>query len=441
MKPKAQLQLSDIPLPQTDEIERQVIFDAMNNTDAVGDIASVVSEDMFTSDDRKKIWNTIVNLFNSGAQIDMPTIHSATGRAFIDEILTRNLAVSTATASMDHAYILRAAETKRRAYFAALRLLQASADVSSSEDSIISAVERAAQDVVVDRHEESEVPISVVLNQVADEMQERFKKTKEGGRTRVPTGFPSLDYYTYGGWGPGQLIILAARPSVGKTAIMLKFARESAQAGVPTCVFSIEMTNSELGQRNLYSTDLVSPTEVSSGNIDWARFDQAVGGLSHLPLYFNDHSKDVNEIVSRISINVRKNRCGIAFIDYLGLMDLAADSKATQSQLLGYITKTLKAAAKRLKIPIVLLCQLNRNMVRENRAPELTDLRDSGDIEQDADIVLMLAQKTDPSLPEDVMPDLDIWLRKNRQFVKDIRITVRPNGTYSNFYEVESRKV
>lgn len=440
MKTKDKVQLSDIPLPRTDDIERQVIFDAMNNPDTVGDIASVVTAEMFTSDERKKIWEAIINLYNAGSPIDMSTIHTATGKALIDEILTKNLAVCAASAAMEHSYILRAAETKRRLYFAALRLLQISSDVTSTEEAVISAAETTTQAAILDRHDESEVPIATVLNQIANEVQERYQKTKEGGMARIPTGFPSLDYYTYGGWGPGQLIILAARPSVGKTAVMLKMARESASAGVPTCVFSIEMTNSELGQRNLYSTDLVSPQEVATGNMDWPRFEQAAGSLAPLPLYFNDHSKDINEIVSRISINSRKNRCGIAFIDYLGLVDSGKDAKVPLSQSLGYITGTLKVAAKRAKIPIVVLCQLNRNMARENRPPELTDLRDSGNIEQDADIVIMLSQKTDLMM-EDVMPDIDMWLRKNRQFVKDIRITIRPNGTYSDFHEVDSRKI
>lgn len=430
--------LADIPLPSSDGIERQVIYDAVNNPDAIGDMAEIVSPSMFTDEFRRDVWEAIIGLYNKGDTIDFTTLFAKTGQKFISEIVQKNLSISSQTASMQHAEILRSNDIKRKAYFGALRLLQSSTDAKTSDEALLADMEKLSHDIqTADYHEEAEVPLKDILNTISDEVQERYELARQGKASRIPTGLPTLDGFTYGGWGPGQLIILAARPSMGKTSVMLKFARAAAEAGFPACIFSVEMTNSELGQKALYSTEFVKPQDVSSGQMDWGDFERAMGRLQNLPIYVNDHTKDVNTIISRINVNARKGRCKIAFIDYLGLMDSGKDSKTPLYQALGYITTSLKVAAKRAKIPIVLLCQLNRDAAKENRPPQLTDLRDSGSIEQDADIVMMLSQKTSINVgnPE-AAPEIDIWLRKNRQYKKDVRITIKPNDTFSEFYEV-----
>ena len=421
-------------MPSTENLERQVIFDAVNNQESIGEMVEVVSSKMFADDTRKGIWEKIVGMYQNGDTLDYTTIFSKIGQPFINEIVSRSLPVATVQAALQHAAILRSAYLKRKTYFSALRLLQASADTKTPDDAVFAAIEQLSQESQEDEHSEAEVPMNVILDNISNEVQERYNLASTGRTVRVPTGLPSLDKLTYGGWGPGQLIILAARPSVGKTSMMLKFAKAAAEANFPTCIFSIEMTTSELGQKILYSTECVRPEEVMSGNMDWSQFERAVGQLHGLPIYINDHTKDVNEIIARINANVRKGKCKIAFIDYLSLMDSGRDSRTPLYQALGYITTSLKVAAKRMGIPIVLLCQLNRDAARENRPPQLTDLRDSGSIEQDADVVMMLAQTN--STNQEGICDIDIWLRKNRQYKKDVRVTVRPNKTVSEFYEI-----
>ena len=428
--------LADIPLPSTDNLERQVIFDAVNNQESIGEMAEIVSPKMFADDTRKGIWEKVVGMYQNGDTLDYTTIFSKVGQPFINEIVSKSLPVATVQASLQHATILRSAYLKRKTYFSALRLLQASADTKTPDDAVFAAIEQLSQESHEDEHSEAEVPMSVILDNISNEVQERYQLASTGRSVRVPTGFPQLDKLTYGGWGPGQLIILAARPSMGKTSVMLKLARAAAEANFPTCIFSIEMTTSELGQKVLYSTEKVKPEEVMSGNMNWGGFEEAVSRLHNLPIYINDHTKDVNEIIARINANARKGRCKIAFIDYLSLMDSGRDSRTPLYQALGYITTSLKVAAKRAGIPIVLLCQLNRDAARENRPPQLTDLRDSGSIEQDADVVMMLSPKT--SVDNNKISDIDIWLRKNRQYRKDVLVTVRPNDTFSDFYEVAS---
>lgn len=432
-------QLSDIPFPSTEHLERQFLTDAVYNPESIGDVMPLIRPDMFSQEGRRKIWENLVSMFNGGERIDLVSAFAKCGSDLTTEVINLGLTPGGPTSFIERARLFKAADTKKRAYLSALRLLQESADTGTTEDTILASSERMLQEIQGNVQTESEVRLSDVLEDIAGEIEEKQREQQNGGTTRVPTGFPVLDWYTYQGFGPGQLVILAARPSVGKTALMLKFAKSAALAGIPSCIFSVEMTNNELGQRALYSTGMVSPQEVISGNVEWGKFNEATGQISGLPIYINDHSRDVNEIISRITINVRRGRCKVAFIDYLGLLDSGKDGKTPLYQSLGYITGALKVAAKRAKIPIVLLCQLNRDMAKENRPPQLYDLRDSGSIEQDADIVLMLSQKVDPMAPEGTVPDIEMWLRKNRQFKKDVCITIRPNTTYSDFFEVGTR--
>jgi len=146
----------------------------------------------------------------------------------------------------------------------------------------------------------------------------------------------------------------------------------------------------------------------------------------------NDFARDLRDIVSRVTVLNKQGLCDVAYIDYLGLIKQAqADSRAPLYQQIADITGTLKATAKSLHIPIVLLCQLNREAAKQNKAPQLYNLRDSGSIEQDADVVLMLEQTPGPKLP-----DLEVWVRKNRQGEKDFGILMRPNDNYTDFKEM-----
>lgn len=430
-----ELHLSDIPFPGTEALERQLIADIVANPDVIGEISAFIGPDSFSEESRRMIWETIVDMYNARETVDLVSVWQKTGQAYIDEIQTKATLDSTRSAAFEHAELLRVSNTKRRAYFAALTVLQQSASAQSSEEQIFGAAEELTRQVQGGANQSStEKHIGEVMNEIADEIQETEQALKEGRRVRVPTGFPSLDYLFYGGWGKGQLIILAARPSIGKTALMLQFAKTAARSDFPAMVFSLEMTRGELGKRLLFSTGAVSQDQVSRGRVNWSDFEHAVGSFSGIPLYINDEAQTLPGIVSRLTLAVNRGRCKIAFIDFLGLIETDANRRDTLAQVISGVTRKLKLTAKKLGIPIVLLCQLNRKSAEDGREPQLYDLRDSGGIEQDADIVLMLAQKK--TAEQGDIPDIDVWIRKNRQFKKDVSVTVRPNETYSNFHEV-----
>lgn len=438
MKTDKGISLSDIPFPETTMLERQVIADAVSNPDYIGDVASIIFPDYFSSDSRKMIWETIVEMFNSRDTIDLVSVWQRTGQAFIDEIQTKVTSPSTATGFIDHARTLQIANTKKRAYFAALTIVQQSASATTSEDDIFSAADELSRKIKGDYSSTGDSALSDVLNTVADETEADQREAAEGRSVRIPTSIPSLDRQLWGGWARGQLIILAARPSVGKTAFMLQFAKTAAEHNNPTLIFTLEMTKPELGRRLLFSTGAVTQEELIGKDVNWDRFEAARGIIYKLPIYINDESRTLQSILSRMTMAVNQGRCKIALIDYLGEMQFDPSSRVTLAQQIGYTTTELKQAAKRLGIPIILLVQLNRKSAEDNRPPELHDLRDSGSIEQDADVVLMLQQRFESATAREDgdTPYVDIWIRKNRNYKKDIRIPTMPNTSYTHFTEL-----
>ena len=437
MRKEREISLSDIPLPATELLERQIIADAVENPDIIGEVAAVIFPDYFSSEDRKMIWTTIVDMYNARETIDMASVWQRTGQAYIEEIQTKGIYASTRTGFLDHARLLRVANTKKRAYYAAITIAQQSASVGTSEEEIFAAAESLSQRIKADGGSIGESRLLDVLTDVANETEAEQKEAMQGRSVRIPTGFPSLDRCLWGGWGRGQLIILAARPSVGKTAVMLQFAKAAARNGRQTLIFTLEMTKAELGRRLLLSTGLVEQHDMVGRNVDWDKFRMAETQICELPIFINDEARTLQAIISRMTVAVNQGRCKIAMIDYLGLMRFDANSRLTLAQQIGFATTELKDAAKRLGIPIILLVQLNRDSVKEGRPPELQDLRDSGSIEQDADVVLMLSQRYDAGMSKENgdTPFLDIWMRKNRNFKKDLKIVTTPNESYTTFTE------
>ncbi len=270
-------------------------------------------------------------------------------------------------------------------------------------------------------------PIIDLLNCYAENLE-------SDDSVKIPTGITSLDAITRGGFSPGNLVILAARPSVGKTALMLDIAVTMAKDRHKVTVFSLEMTANEIVERILLSTGMITPGELIKDNLGTATFEAVIHSVESLPILIDEESFKLADITAAIERLSESQQTDVAFVDYLGLIgDDSTNDRHLLSQRLGEITKALKRTAKKTKIPIVLLCQLNRDSAKESRQPQLHDLRDSGAIEQDADIVLMLEQESKGESDERL---LNLWVRKNRQGKKDACIVMRPNSTYSHFEEM-----
>ena len=429
--------LFEIPLTDTSEAERVVLADAVTFEDMFGDIVQAVNRDFFTSPERQRIWDILVDHYNTGKEMNAYSIAQAAGRPFIDEVLGKT-GEAMRSRVHEHALILRNGAAKRRAYFAAAYFVQAATNIDATEESILADTEKFARAVEGPSPMLREPILAEVLKNVREEAVRTEKAVKAGQSVRITTGYYTIDKVLNGGFKGGQLIIVAARPSVGKTALMLQMAKGAAAAGNPVTIYTLEMPEEELGERLMYSTGEVQPYQFNNGEIQWDAYDRGEQQLLPLPVYINGFSRSLDEIISRTTQAVKQGRCKAIFIDYLGLMqDALTLGNAKLYQVLGVITGTLKTVAKRLGIPIILLCQLNRDQAREQRPPELFDLRDSGSIEQDADIVLMLDNRP-PNKDFQVKPGenpLFVYLRKHRGGPKEWCFVLVPNKTYSSFRE------
>lgn len=432
----------DINLPDTADSERMVLADSVTFDDMFGDVVQVVTDDFFTSDDRRKIWRTIVENYNAGKGIDAYTIAQATGKPFVDEVMGKT-GQAMRSRIYEHAFLLRAGAAQRRAYFATAAFLQESTRPDATEESILAATEAFTRAVEGPSPLMREALLADVLKEVRQEAVQTEEAIKAGRHVRITTGYYTIDKVLNGGFKGGQLVVVAARPSVGKTALMLQMAKGAARSGNPVIIYTLEMPAEELGERLMYSTGEVRPYQFNHGEIEWQSYDRGEQELIPLPMYINGFSRSMDEIVSRTTQAVKQGRCKAIFIDYLGLMQDALNfGNAKLYQVIGRITGTLKTVAKRLGIPIILLCQINREAAREDRAPELFDLRDSGSIEQDADVVLMLDNKDRRKEEDKAARPLEentlfVYLRKQRGGQKNWCFVLNPNDTFSSFQEGE----
>lgn len=420
--------ISEYPLPDSLSTEIQIIADIISLPDTLVESERIIAPAMFTDEKCREAYSTLQSMAKDGMVIDLPSVFGK-----IDSGLLRNgiipmlSNVGGAMSAIQHYAALKEFDIKRKCYFKAMEMLVGACDTRTSANDLIGKAGSFADDLrkEIDADKGTQ-HISQVLNDLGSQIEETMKNKAEGKVLRTPTGFYTLDYLTYGGFNAGNLVILAARPSVGKTAIMLQMAKAAAYAGKSVNLFNLEMTNTELAQRFLFSTGRLTPLQMARGEVVWQDFEAASGMFASKPIYLNDSAATDDEIVSRIVLNSQSGKCDIAFIDYLGLIHM--NSRASLYQAIADVTKRLKQTAKACKIPIVLLCQLNRASASEKRAPQLYDLRDSGSIEQDADIVLMLERS------ESVEGDVDMWVRKNRQGkAGEIKVEITSNETFTEF--------
>lgn len=428
--------LADIKPKDTSNFEWQVLSDLMSDDDLIPEVVSAINQDCFSSEGRKSLFNAIVTEFNKGTAVagyvafaQMPKNVQTEFNAFNERNARSVSSLSTKDEAVAHIAVLRSAAARRRAYHAGLALLQISTGNDAESDVYSRAVDAVRN--IEDKTVKEEYTIGEVFNEIADEIQERKKLYDAGKKTSIASGFPNLDNVIDGGFKRGQLIIVAARPSIGKTALAIQLMENAARDGNKCVFFSIEMMRQEIGHRMLYSTERINSFQVWTGQMDWQGFESAVTEMGNLPILLNDHARNLSELETRMTVLARQGRCDIAFVDYLGLIN-PTDRRIPLYQQIAEVTGTMKVVAKKLGIPIVLLCQLNRDAAGNDVDPDLYHLRDSGSIEQDADIVLMLRRKDD---------DLNILIRKNRHGESNLRITLKTNDTRTKYYDAGIEKI
>ena len=426
--------ISEFPIPDSMSTEIQVIADIIALPETLADAQSIITPEMFTDGRCRSAFVTLGTMAKDGMVIDMPSAFGRIDRELMQKgVLPMMQNTGGAVTAMQHYATLKTIDLRRKVYFKAIELLTGACDASKPAFDLINGASGMIDELRKETDTEKGMQhISHALQELGDNLEELQVNREKGRVLRTPTGFRLLDFYTYGGFNAGNLVILAARPSVGKTAVMLQMAKAAAMVGKNVNIFSLEMTNAELAQRLLLSeSDELNQWKMARGEVEWTAFERASGVLGSKPIYMNDSARTLEEITSRITLNSMAGKCDIALIDYLGLIKLYMRN-GNLSQAIAECTGDLKALAKACKIPIVLLCQLNRSSASEKRPPEMHDLRDSGGIEQDADIVLMLERE-----PEDEEGrTVNMWVRKNRQgSAGNVKITIVANETFSAFAE------
>jgi replicative DNA helicase len=369
--------------------------------DAVDRVNEIVDDTMFFREGNRRIYRGMVALAERGDVIDPLTLSeelsrrgeltSSGGKDYIAFLVD---AVPTAANVEYHARIVREKALRRRLIEVSTAIVSEAFESSAPAGELLDAAEHRIFEVNQSRGHEGFTRIKELLWPT----MENIEKLQRGGEsiTGVPSGFKDLDELT-AGFQPSDLIIVAARPSMGKTAFVLNIAQNAAlDKSVPVAFFSLEMSKESLVQRLLTSEGRVDAQRLRKGKLhddEFVRLGRAAGMLSHAPIWIDDTPGiSLLEMRSKARRLKTDNDIGLIVVDYLQLMTGPANQESRQQEI-SYISRSLKSLARELKVPVLALSQLSRapeQRTGENKRPQLSDLRESGAIEQDADLVMFI---------------------------------------------------
>ena len=386
-------------LPHSDDAERSVIGCMMMNREAIMIASEILTGDEFYRQQMGIVFDSMVELYNEGKPVDFVTLPEKlkekdvppeiSSMEFAKDLLT---AVPTSVNVGHYAKIVKEKAMLRR-------LIKMNEDIANTcyldkepVEEIMEDTEKQLFQLLQTRTGGDYVPIrQVVLN--ALETIEKASQTK-GTVTGIPTGFVDLDYKT-SGLQPSDFILVAARPSMGKTAFVLNIAHHVAvRKGIATAIFNLEMSKEQLVTRMIAMDSLVDSQKVQTGQLaedDWDQVLASAESIAAAPLYIEDSSAlTISELRSKCRQLKSKNNLGLIIIDYLQLMSTTGRVESRQ-QFVSDMSRSLKMLARELDVPIIALSQLNREVdKRPDHKPVLADLRESGSIEQDADVVMFI---------------------------------------------------
>ncbi len=385
--------------PQDVEAEKAVLGAMLLDKHAVSPAIELLQPDYFYSMANEKIFGAMLELYTRNVEVDVITIREELrrtghlenigGSAYLNELVSS--VVSSANVEA-HAQIVAEKHMLRTLITTMSQNVQKCYDNREDAFGLIDEVERDIFKVSEARMKKSVVPLQQALVKTM-EVLERIHGSK-GGVTGVPTGFTDLDGMT-GGLQKSDLIIIAARPSVGKTAFALSLARNAAvKYGVPTAVYSLEMSQQQLLIRLLAAEARVDAHALRTGTLPeekWAQISTRIHKLAPAPLFIDDTpALSVLELRARARRLKSEHDLGLVMVDYLQLMQGPARAESREREI-SMISRSLKILAKELDIPVIALSQLRRSVEERNdKRPILSDLRESGALEQDADVVIFI---------------------------------------------------
>lgn len=403
--------------PQALDVEEAVIGALLIEPGCVDEAMEELSPSCFYSEKHRMIFESMVSLVNEHSPIDLLTVsQNLKSKGNLElvggPVALAQLSQKVGAAAHIEVYIkiLKQKSIQRELITASYDILKNSYDDATNVDDLIDMAQTKIFAAIQNNVKKDVQEIGSVINQAIDDIE---SLQGSAGLSGVPSGFQSLDKITLG-WQPSDLIILAARPSVGKTAFVLNIARNAAvDHHMPVAFFSLEMPAIQLAKRMMVTETGLSADKIKGGQkleqYEWTQLEEKLKDLTKAPLYIDDTpSLPVMEFRSKVKRLVKQKGVRLVIVDYLQLMQGPAELRGMREQEVAAISRTLKATAKEMNVPIIALSQLSRQAVQRtgsNNRPQLSDLRESGSIEQDADMVLFIHRYDYQGLsdnPEDV---------------------------------------
>ena len=393
------MELGKVP-PNDIEAEQAIIGSMLTDKDAVISAIEVLKPNDFYREDNKTIYEAILNLYSRSEPVDIITVRAELesmgkldnvgGLEYLAELPEK---VPTTANASKYIKIVEEKSALRNLIKTANEIIELGYNPTEDVDDIMEGAEKKIFNIMQDKEQKSYSPLKDVLVESFTKLEELYNRKQH--ITGVPSGFTDLDYRTAGFHG-SELILIAARPAMGKTAFALNIASNAAlRANVPVAVFSLEMSKEQLVNRILSSESMVDSNKIRTGKLeedDWAKLAETIGPLSEGEMYIDDTPGiSITEIRAKCrKLKIEKN-IGLVVIDYLQLIQGTGKRNGSREQEISEISRSLKILAKELDVPVIALSQLSRAAEqRPDHRPMLSDLRESGAIEQDADIVMFL---------------------------------------------------
>ena len=395
------LEMGNVP-PQALDVEDAVLGALLIEPNSVDEAMGELTPSCFYSKTNRMIFEAMSALVAEHVTLDIISVSQklkfqgnfdAVGGA--PSLVRLSLKVASAANMEYNVRLLKEKCIQRELITASCKILRESYKESANVTDLMDMAQSEVYSAIQNNVKREAQQIGTAINDAMEALQ---AAQDNPGLSGVPSGFVSLDRITQG-WQPSDLIILAARPSVGKTAFVLNVARNAAvDHNVPVAIFSLEMPTIQLAKRMMTSESGIDAQKIKGGvrlePYEWTQLETRLANLTKAPLYIDDTpSLPVNEFRSKVKRLVNQKGVRLVIVDYLQLMQGPAELRGMREQEVAAISRNLKATAKEMQIPIIALSQLSRQSEMRDgsrRRPQLSDLRESGSIEQDADMVLFI---------------------------------------------------
>ena len=413
--------------------ESRVIGDALADPSCLADLKEIVRPHFFQYPYFNELWRMIIAGWNAGAPLDeVNTIFNLKDKD-AKALLLDYMGHAGVTGHIADAHNLRECYIAQRAMEHNARTTRLISQGVRDSSKIMAETRNFLAELegcYINRNTSS---IAGAIDSLGDKLADVKAKAAEGKRSYIPTGFTFLDNYFRGGLRDGNVMVLAARPGVGKTSVLLSMMLSMVRFGFKVKLYSMEMPAFELAEKIMYNLGGLRPFMMQTGEIDRDKWDAARMEAARYNLFIEDSMNNIDDIISDATIAHQKGKCDVILLDHLRL--IRSSDQKTNSNIYARtceITGKLKAFALQQKMPVVYACQLNRDSVREERDPDLQDLRDSGSIEEDADKIVFL--KRNKIAENDFQ--IKMIIGKHRQGGGAYEhIFLNTNDTYSGFTE------